>query len=70
MQWYNNNHKKSGMDLLCVFGGGYPLALARGGMGVVQFFMIKRTNIRDKIRYSNLSNNMMIQFYIITIQIQ
>ncbi len=55
-------------------GGAYHLALARGGTGggCVQFVMIKPTNIRDKIRYSNLSNNMMIQiqFYIITIQIQ
>jgi hypothetical protein len=33
------------------------LALARGG---VLFFMIKQKIIRDKMRYSNLSNNMMI----------
>ena len=30
-----------------------------GGEGVL-FFMIKQKNIRDKMRYSNLSNNMMI----------
>jgi hypothetical protein len=39
--------------------GVHPLALARGGEGVL-FFMIKQTIIRDKMRYSNLSNNMMI----------
>ena len=49
------------MDLLgcgCV----HPLALARGGAGGggVLFFMIKQKNIRDKMRYSNLSNNMII----------
>jgi hypothetical protein len=42
------------MDLLegCV----HPLALARG----VLFFMIKQKNIRDKMRYSDLSDNMII----------
>ena len=47
------------MDLLgcgCV----HPLALARGGAGGVLFFMIKQKTIRDKMRYSNLSNNMII----------
>jgi hypothetical protein len=35
--------------------------LARvGAGGVVLFFMIKQKNIRDKMRHSNLSNNMMI----------
>ena len=43
------------------FGGGCtPLALARGGARGVLFFMIKQKIIRDKMRYSNLSNNMMI----------
>jgi hypothetical protein len=37
-------------------GGVHPLALARG----VLFFMIKQKIIRDKMRFSNLSNNMMI----------
>jgi hypothetical protein len=37
-----------------------PLALARGGAGGVLFFMIKQKIIRGKMRYSNLSNNMMI----------
>jgi hypothetical protein len=39
-----------------------PLALARGGAGVCvcAIFMIKQKIIRDKMRYSNLSNNMMI----------
>ena len=32
----------------------------RGGGGVL-FFMIKQKNNRNKMRYSNLSNNMMIQ---------
>jgi hypothetical protein len=41
----------TGMDLL---GGG------EGGAGGVLFFMIKQKFIRDKMRYSNLSNNMMI----------
>ena len=44
-------------------GGVHPLALARGGAGgwsLVLFFMIKQKIIRDKMRYSNLSNNMMI----------
>jgi hypothetical protein len=31
-----------------------------GGGGGVIFFMIKQKNIRDKMRYSNLCNNMMI----------
>ena len=50
---------EAGMDLL---GGGgcTPLALARGGAGGVLFFMIKQKIIRGKMRYSNLSNNMMI----------
>ena len=52
---------RAGMDLL----GGCgevctPLALARGGAGGVLFFMIKQKIIRGKMRYSNLSNNMMI----------
>jgi hypothetical protein len=34
------------------------LALARGGAGGVLFFMIKQKIIRDKMRYSNLSNMM------------
>jgi hypothetical protein len=37
-----------------------PLALARGVQGGVLFFMIKQKIIRGKMRYSNLSNNMMI----------
>jgi hypothetical protein len=38
-----------------------PLALAKGGAGGGGlFFMIKQKIIRDKMRYSNLSNNMMI----------
>jgi hypothetical protein len=41
-------------------GGAPPLALARGGAGGVLFFMIKQKIIRDKMRLSNLSNNMMI----------
>jgi hypothetical protein len=41
-------------------GGCTPLALARWGAEVVLFFMIKQKIIRDKMRYSNLSNNMMI----------
>ena len=42
-------------------GGGVPLALTRGGGvqgGVI--FHDKATNIKDKMRYSNLSKNMMI----------
>jgi hypothetical protein len=41
-------------------GGAHPLALARGGAGEVLFFMINQKIIGDKMRYSNLSNNMMI----------
>ena len=67
-----------GMDLLGWGGGGgggcTPLVLARGGAGGgVLFFMIKQKIIRDKMRYSNLSNNMMIISKLsttITIQIQ
>jgi hypothetical protein len=36
----------------------------------VLFFMIKQTIIRDKMRYSNLSNNMMISELWTTITIQ
>jgi hypothetical protein len=39
---------------------GFSLALARGGAGGVLFFIIKKKIIRDKMRYSNLNNNMMI----------
>jgi hypothetical protein len=39
-------------------GGVAPLALARGAAEEELFFMISK--IRDKLRYSNLSNNMMI----------
>ena len=51
-----------GMDLLGGAGEGVrtPLALARGVQGGVLFFMIKQKIIRDKMRFSNLSNNMMI----------
>jgi hypothetical protein len=38
-------------------GGAPPPALAGGGC---YFFMIKQKIIRDKMRYSNLSNNKMI----------
>jgi hypothetical protein len=37
-----------------------PLALARGGAGGGTIFHDKQKIIRDKMRYSNLSNNMMI----------
>jgi hypothetical protein len=48
---------RAGMDLLGGCGAVCtPLALARG----VLFFMIKQKIIRGKMRYSNLSNNMMI----------
>ena len=56
------------MDLL---GGGRgahpPLALTTGGAGGVLFFMIKQ---KDKMRYSNLSNNMMTSELRTTITIQ
>ena len=45
-----------GMDLLG--GGGWPVCTPWPG-GVL-FFMIKQKIIRDKMRYSNLSDNMMI----------
>jgi hypothetical protein len=48
------------MDLLGGAGVRTPLALVRGGAGGVLFFMIKEKIIRGKMRYSNLSNNMMI----------
>jgi lantibiotic modifying enzyme len=50
------------MDLLGEGCGGVctSLALARGGAGGVLLFMIKQKIITDKMRYSNLSNNMMI----------
>jgi hypothetical protein len=62
------------MDLLGGEGGGggggggcaTPLALTRGGV----IFHDKAKNIRDKIRYSNLSNNMMISELCTTITIQ
>jgi hypothetical protein len=51
---------KTGMDELEGCGGVHPLALTRRGAGGVLFFMIKQKIIRDKMRYSDLSNNMMI----------
>jgi hypothetical protein len=57
----------AGMDSLRGAGGDTPLALARGGSGGgVLFFMIKQKNIRDKMRYSNLSNNMIISRFMNT----
>ena len=48
------------MDLLGG-GSGEGGGGCRGGAGGgVLFFMIKQKIIRDKMRYSNLSNNMMI----------
>ena len=43
-------------------GGGVPGSPVPGspGQGGVLFFMIKQKIIRGKMRYSNLSNNMMI----------
>jgi hypothetical protein len=35
--------------------------LLGGGGGGVLFFVTKQKSIRDKMRYSNLSNNMMIK---------
>jgi hypothetical protein len=43
-----------------VGGGAYTLALTKGGRVCVLFFMINQKNIRDKMRYSNLNNNMII----------
>ena len=43
-----------------VWGVRTPLAPGQGGAGGVLFFMIKQKIIRDKMRFSNLSNNMMI----------
>ena len=45
------------------WGGGVrtpPSSGQRGVQGGVLFFMIKQKIIRDKMRHSNLSNNMMI----------
>ncbi len=41
-------------------GGGCP-SLGQRGAGGVLFCMIKQKNIRKEMRYSNLSNNLMIQ---------
>ena len=41
-------------------GGGGARTPPSPGQGGVLFFMIKQKIIRDKMRYSNLSNNMMI----------
>jgi hypothetical protein len=43
-------------------GGGcaLPPSLGQRGCRGVLFFMIKQKNIRDKMRYSNFSNNMMV----------
>jgi hypothetical protein len=70
------SYMQPGMDLLGGGGAGGcappSLALVRGGAGGVLFFMIKQNIIWDKMRYSNLSNNMMISelWTTITIQIQ
>ena len=61
LQFIAQVNLQAGMDLLGGGGGcAPPLALARGGAGGVLFFMIKQKIIRGKMRYSNLSNNMMI----------
>jgi hypothetical protein len=46
------------MDLLG--GGVHPPSPGQRGCRGVLFFMIKQKIIRDKVRYCNLSNNMMI----------
>jgi hypothetical protein len=53
---------KTGMDLLGGAGGRCSPPPPSHGQGVqgVQFFMIKQKIIRDKMIFSNLSNNMMI----------
>ena len=38
----------------------FSCQIGGAGGGAVLFFMIKQKSIRDKMRYSNLSNNMMI----------
>ena len=48
------------MDLLGGAGGVHPPSPGQMGCRGVLFFMIKQKIIRDKMRYSNLSNNMMI----------
>jgi hypothetical protein len=49
----------SGMDLLGGAGGvRTPPSPGQGGAWGVLFFMIKPKIIRDKMRFSNLSNNM------------
>ena len=45
------------MDLLGGGGGAHPPSPGQGGAGGVLFFMIKPKIIRDKMRFSNLSNN-------------
>ena len=50
----------SGMDLLGGGGGAHSSQPWLGGAGGVLFFMIKQTIIRDKMRFSNSSNNMVI----------
>ena len=60
--WRKKTCRIAGMDLLGEMGVGVyvpSIALARGGAGGA-IFDDKAKNIRDKMRYSNLSNNMMI----------
>ena len=59
-----------GVCYFCYDGGGgggvlFFLALARGVQGVL-FFMIKQNIIRDKMRYSNLSNSIVAITVVIT----
>ena len=44
----------------CGGGGVHPPSPGQRGCRGVLFFMIKQKIITDKMRYSNLSNNMMI----------
>jgi hypothetical protein len=57
---------------VCRGGGGHPPSPGQKGARGALFFMITQKIIRDTMRYSNLSNNMMISelWTIITIQIQ
>jgi hypothetical protein len=68
--WY-----KTGMDLLGESAGGggmHPPSPGQRGCRGGTIFYDKAKNIRGKMRYSNLSNNMMISelWTTITIQIQ
>jgi hypothetical protein len=60
MKVMNTTNSEAGMFMKVINTNSRDGFTRGGGQGGVLFFMIKQKIITDKMRYSNLSNNMMI----------